>query len=87
MGNREGDKMVTALWQKILEIIQAALSWLPRSPFAGDQLRLALDQTGLSWLAWFFPIHDALVLTASWIGAIALFYLAQIVLRWVKVIE
>lgn len=79
--------MVNALWQKVLEIIQAALSWLPRSPFADDQLRLALDQTGLSWLSWFFPIHDALVLTASWIAAIALFYLAQIVLRWVKVIE
>lgn len=87
MGNREGDQMVSALWAKILALIQVALSWLPRSPFLVITERLGMDSTGLSWLAWFFPIHDALVLTASWIAAIALFYLAQIVLRWVKVIE
>lgn len=80
--------MVTALWEKILQIIQTALSWLPRSPFADSQFQnLMIDETGLGWFAWFFPVHQCIVLTASWIAAIAVFYLAQIVLRWIKVIE
>lgn len=79
--------MVTALWEKILSFIQTALSWLPRSPFADSTMNLAIDDTGLAWLSWFFPVHDCLTLTAAWIGAIALYYLASILLRWLKAIE
>lgn len=81
--------MVESIWEKILDLIEAALSWLPQSPFApaGYFSRLQLDQTGLGWLNWFFPVHEALVMTAAWLGAIVLWYLATIVLRWVKAIE
>lgn len=80
---------MVSLWNKIIDLIEAALSWLPRSPFApgGYFANLNLDQTGLSWLNWFFPVGQCLTLTAAWIAAIVLWYMATIVLRWVKAIE
>lgn len=79
--------MIEAFMNKMLVLAEKVLGWLPKSPFADNQLLSIQDSTGLSWLAWFFPVHDAIVLTASWVGAIALFYLASILLRWVKAIE
>lgn len=72
---------------KMLELAEKVLGWLPTSPFADSQLLSIQDSQGLSWLNWFFPVHDAIVLTASWVAAIALFYLVSILLRWVKAIE
>ena len=71
---------------KLLDLVQMALSWLPTSPFAGISTTIS-SSDGIAWLCWFFPVHDALVLTAAWIAAIALYYLAVVVLRWVKVIS
>lgn len=79
--------MIEAFMNKMLELAETVLGWLPRSPFADSQLLSIQDSQGLSWLNWFFPVHDALILTASWVAAIALFYLASILLRWVKAIE
>lgn len=79
--------MLESFMNKMLDLAQKVLLLLPRSPFADDQLFSIQDSTGLSWLAWFFPVHDAIVLTASWVAAIALFYLVSILLRWVKAIE
>lgn len=78
--------MLTKFVNLLLDAVSALLSWLPPSPFA-DSITVMNDSQGLGWLAWFFPVHDAIQLTFKWIGAIALFYLASIALRWVKVIE
>lgn len=78
--------MIEQFMNKMLDLAETVLGWLPTSPFADEQLLSIQDSTGLSWLSWFFPVHDALVLTAAWVAAIALFYLASILLRWVKAI-
>ena len=78
--------MLTKFVNILLNAVATLLSWLPQSPFA-DTIVALNDSQGLGWLAWFFPVHDALTLTLRWIGAIALFYLASIALRWVKAIE
>lgn len=61
------------------------LSVLPLSPFQQyiDQFR-ALPYLG--WLNWFFPVGDCLVVMLAWLGAVGLFYLYSIVMRWLKVI-
>ena len=79
--------MIEAFMNKMLTLAEKVLGWLPKSPFADSQLLSIQDSQGLSWLNWFFPVHDALVLTASWVAAIALFYLVSVLLRWVKAIE
>ena len=71
---------------KLLALVNTVLSWLPSSPFANVPIAIS-DSTGIGWLCWFFPVHDALALTLAWTGAIALYYLAVVMLRWVKVVS
>ena len=58
---------------------------LPLSPF-----RQFLDQyadiPALGYLNWFFPVRDCLTIMLAWLGAVGLFYLYSIVMRWLKVI-
>lgn len=64
---------------------EAITNVLPSSPF-----RVWIDKIGeleyLSWLNWFFPVGDCLKVMVAWLGAIGLFYLYSIVMRWLKVI-
>ena len=70
----------------LLGLVETVLGWLPQSPFLGVPDAIG-NSEGISWLCWFFPVHDCLELMAAWLGAITLFYLASIMLRWVKAIQ
>ena len=61
------------------------LDLLPLSPFQEfiDQFR---SLPYLGWLNWFFPVGDCLVVMAVWLGAVGLFYLYSIAMRWLKMI-
>lgn len=74
------------MMEKLLDLVDTILSWLPQSPFTNIALPAGVSQ-GLGWLNWFVPVHEIIVLGTAWIGAIALYYLASVMLRWVKVIS
>ena len=74
------------MMQKLLDLVQTILSWLPQSPFSNVSLPAGISE-GLGWLNWFIPVHEIFVLATAWLGAIALYYLASVMLRWVKVIS
>ena len=78
------------MWNKILcwlyEIIEKVLGLLPLSPFT-EYIEKLKDMPFLGYLNWFIPIKELLIIGASWLGVIGLFYLYSIVLRWVKAIE
>lgn len=59
---------------------------LPLSPFRGFIQSIG-ELPFLGWLNWFIPVQDLVTIFAAWLGAVAVFYLYQIVLRWVKVIQ
>lgn len=59
---------------------------LPLSPFSGVTLNLS-NNTGLRWLNWFFPIGDILNVFLIYLGAVALYYIYGLVLRWIKAVE
>lgn len=71
--------------QAFTSIISKLVELLPTSPFADF-----VDQfAGLPWLGvlnWFFPVRECLIVMAAWLGAITLFYLYSVIMRWVKVI-
>lgn len=71
---------------KLLALVDTVLGWLPQSPFANVPSTIS-SADGIAWLCWFFPVHECLVLLTAWIGAVALFYLASIMLRWIKAIQ
>lgn len=58
---------------------------LPLSPFAPYLDQLA-GLPYLGYLNWFFPIGQALTITATWLTVIATWYSWQVLLRWLKVI-
>ena len=45
-----------------------------------------VDNETLQYVNWFIPIDDFIVIGQAWLVAIGIFYLYQVVLRWLKVI-
>lgn len=74
-------------FNKIIEIIYNVL---PLSPFTSFIDNIENDETiqGIFGLInWFIPISDMIVVMLAWVGAISLYYLYSIVLRWIKAIK
>ncbi len=69
----------SSLADKIIEI-------LPKSPIYFVNSIPAVKEV-LGYLNWFFPIDSMLALTETWLIAIIVYYIVQVILRWVKVVE
>lgn len=67
------------------EFAQDLLDLLPLSPFQ-DFISDFASLPYLGWLNWFFPVGDCLVVMLAWLGAVGLFYLYSILMRWLKII-
>ena len=74
----EFEALFEALAQKTLEL-------LPLSPFQ-QFITQFKGLPYLGWLNWFFPVGDCLTIMAVWLGAVGLFYLYSIAMRWLKMI-
>ena len=63
-----------------------AIALMPASPFSAF-----IDVIGnipyLSWLNWFLPISEMLAIGQAWLGAITLYYVVSMLLRWIKIIS
>lgn len=64
---------------------QKLLSVLPLSPFT-EFIDNFSSLPYLGWLNWFFPVGECLIVMLAWLGAVGLFYLYSIVMRWLKMI-
>lgn len=71
------------LWQSFGHTIT---NILPTSPFA-PYIEQFSQMPALAWLNWFVPVREICVVFGAWLGCVTAFYLAQVVLRWVKVIQ
>jgi len=66
-------------------VANIALSILPPSPF---QVVSNADVTNyLGYFNWVVPVNTILTITIYWLGAIAIYYVVQVILRWVKIIQ
>lgn len=59
--------------------------FLPLSPFR--DLIFDLENIDFGWLNWFIPVQAIMHICGLWLTAIGIFYVYQIILRWLKVIE
>ena len=73
---------LVSIWNQFAEGIA---SILPTSPFT-PYIEAFGDIPYLGWLNWFVPFRAASKIFVGWLGAIALFYLYSIVMRWLKMI-
>ena len=74
----EFQQLFEAWGEKILDL-------LPTSPFQEFVSQFS-SLPYLGWLNWFFPVGDCLTVMLVWLGAVGLFYLYSIVMRWLKMI-
>ena len=74
---------------KIIYIVGVVLNTifglLPNTPFTISDTSVISEYMG--YLNWIIPIDKILIVTISWLTAITLYYVYQIVLRWIKAIE
>lgn len=70
----------------VLVFLTFALSLLPSSPFT-----VFTDSVSslpyLDWLNWFFPVTECLAIGEAWLVAITAFYVASLILSWIKAIR
>lgn len=66
-------------------VLSLIFSILPPSPFG--VIDNSAVQEHLAGLAWIIPFTQIIVILEAWTAAIIIYYLYQIVLRWVKAIE
>ena len=81
---------VSSLWSQLGDLMNTALTYvlmcLPDSPF----VMLAKDTTiykYLQYINYFIPISFMIATLQSWVVAVGIFYLWQVLLRWIKAIE
>ena len=77
------------LKQGMIDVAVEVIEKLPESPIVS-----ALGEAGSSpvdsWMPyvnWFVPFRSIVGILATWSAAVGVYYLVQIILRWVKVIE
>lgn len=76
--------------QKIIDffkqIMGLILTLLPNSPFT-KFIDAMSGNTLLGYASYFLPIPQIIALSEAWLTCITVFYVCQVLLRWVKAIE
>lgn len=67
------------------DILNVIFSLLPNSPFKTIDMSSLTNFIG--YLNYLIPVTEIVSILTFWCSAIGLYYLYQIVLRWVKVVE
>lgn len=80
------------MWEALTSTLTAlalkVINLLPESPFVIlDELSGSEFYEWLQFLNWFIPVNTFVSILEGWLVAVAIYYVYQIVLRWVKVIE
>lgn len=69
----------------LINTINVFLALLPDCPFE-SYISATADIQMLKYINWFIPVQDFIVIGQAWLVAIGIFYLYQVILRWLKVV-
>lgn len=67
-------------------IASAVFSFLPDSPFTPFIVSVS-EWEWLGWLNWFLPVGTFIKIGSVWLSAVGIYYVYQIILRWVRAVE
>lgn len=80
--------MFDALSDTLVSFAVSVVELFPASPFAVlDELSNSEVYEWLRMVNWFIPIGTFVSILEGWLVCVAVYYVYQIVLRWIKVIE
>lgn len=81
--------MFDSLTDALVSLALQVINLFPASPL--QPLIAQLANSGLSdWLGyvnWFIPVGTMLGILSAWLTCIAAYYVYQIILRWIRVVE
>lgn len=77
---------MTTMMELVDKFLNFLMKVLPLSPFA-DFISQLETLPYLGYINYFIPIGTFLKIGVAWLGAIGLFYLYSIIMRWVRMIE
>lgn len=61
------------------------ISFLPGSPFRGIISGLA-SIPYMTYLNWFFPVHECIIVLEVWLTAVALYYMYSAIMRFIRLL-
>lgn len=70
----------------VTAVMKLLITVLPDSPFNKFISALASNDF-LKYLNWFIPVGNMIAIGEAWLTCIAIYYVYQLILRWVKAIE
>ena len=77
-------------WEKFGDtasgLMNQVIDLLPKSPIVYLTSNPTVSKY-LGYINWIIPIYSMLTLLEGWLTAIVVYYVVQIVLRWIKAIE
>ena len=80
--------MFDALSDTLVSLAVSVIELFPASPFTVlDELSSSDVYEWLRMVNWFIPIGTFVSILEAWLTCVAVYYVYQIVLRWIKVIE
>lgn len=80
--------MFDALSDTLVSLAVSVIELFPASPFTIlDELSGSVAYEWLQFVNWFVPIGTFVGIFEAWLSGVAIYYIYQIVLRWIKVIE
>lgn len=80
--------MFDALSAALVSFAVGVIELFPESPFTIlDEISRSEFYTWLQYLNWFIPVNTFVSILETWLIGVGLYYVYQVVLRWVKVIE
>lgn len=80
--------MWDALSNALVSFAISVVNLFPQSPFVIlDELSNSIVYEWLQYLNWFIPVNTFVGIFEAWLVCVGLYYVYQIVLRWIKVIE
>lgn len=79
--------LINALIRGFGKVLAIAFALLPDSPFQKFIIHNDIIRPYLGYVNYFVPVAEMLVLFEGWCLAIGIYYIIQIVLRWMKAIE
>lgn len=80
--------MLDGLTDALVSFAISVINLLPESPFVFlEELSSSEFYQWLKFLNWFVPINTFVSILETWLVGVGLYYVYQIVLRWIKVIE
>lgn len=80
--------MFDDLSQSLIDVAYTVINIFPTTPFTIiDEMGNTVVYEYLQYVNWFIDFSTIMNIFAAWLTCVAIYYVYQIVLRWIKVIE